>query len=124
MVALVQIGTNNLCRDSVEVIKDKYRKLFVHFENRPEVRLVVSGLLPRKGNWEMGSKIFEINRWLESYCRVKGFRFMSVWDSFYGNCKMYRRDLLHPSLKGAKFLGKAYDRVVCEIQGEVSTCLN
>ena len=34
---------------------------------------------------------------------------------------MYKGDLLHPSGKGGWMLGKEFDRVVCEVQGE-ATC--
>ena len=60
----------------------------------------------------------EVNRWLEEYRRVRGIGFLSVWDRFYGDRKMYKRDLLHPCGRGAWALGKEYDRVVCEVQGE------
>ena len=119
MVVVVQIGTNNLERDSFEVIRRKYEKLFVHFRGRDNVRLVVSALLPRGGNSGLGFKIREVNRWLEYYCRMQGFRFLSEWDRFYGDRSMYKRDLLHLSGKGAWTLGKDFERVVCELQGEI-----
>lgn len=118
MVVVVQIGTNNLVRDSLGVITEKYEKLFVHFRGRKNVRLVVSALLPRVGNRGLGVKLREVNRWLEEYCRARGIRFLSVWDRFYGDSSMYKRDLLHPSGKGAWALGKEFEREVCEIQGE------
>ena len=92
--------------------------MFVHFKGRRDVRLVVSALLPRGDDRRLGCKAWEVNRWLEEYCRVRGIRFLSVWDRFYGNRSMYRRDLLHPSKGGREALGEEYERVVCEIQGE------
>ena len=76
----------------------------------------MSALLPRGDR--LGYKAREVNRWLEEYCRVRGIGFLSVWDRFYGDRKMYKRDLLHPCGRGAWALGKEYDRVVCEVQGE------
>ena len=118
MVVLVQIGTNNLVKDSLGVITEKYEKLFVHFRGRKNVRLVVSALLPRVGNRGIGVKLREVNRWLEGYCRARGVRFLSEWDRFHGDTSMYKKDLLHPSGKGAWALGKEFEREVCEIQGE------
>ena len=120
MVCIVQVGTNNIQKDSVGIIIDKYKKLFVHFRDRKDVRLVVSALLPRGRDESLHGKLGQVNRWLEGFCSENGVKFLSLWDRFSGNGLMYKRDLLHPSGLGSSLMGRAFEREVCETQGMFS----
>ena len=67
---------------------------------------IVLGILPRLDVSHFAlSKALGINGRLKSICQKKGVRYIDLWDTFYGNRKMYRRDGIHFSEEGMRLYG-------------------
>ena len=55
------------------------------------------------------SKALGINERIKAICQKKEVRFVDLWDAFYGNRKMYRRDGIHFSEEGMILYGNQLD---------------
>ena len=67
---------------------------------------IVIGILPRLNVSHYAlSKAIGINDRLETICRRKSVKFINLWEKFYGNRKLFRRDGIHFSEEGRKLFG-------------------
>ena len=69
-------------------------------------KAIVLGIIPRINVSHYAlSKAIGINDRLKSICHRNGVRFVNLWDTFYGNRKLFKRDGIHFSLEGMKIFG-------------------
>ena len=67
---------------------------------------IVIGILPRLNVSHYAlSKAIGINDRLEVICQRNNVRFLNLWDTFYGNRNLFRRDGIHFSEEGRKRFG-------------------
>ena len=67
---------------------------------------IVIGILPRLNVSHYAlSKAIGINSRLEAICKRNRVQFINLWDQFYGNRKLYRRDGTHFSEEGMRKYG-------------------
>ena len=87
-VAIVSISTNDIPRRSLESIQDSFLDMFVKLKDSG-CKVLITGLLPRRGNPSMLSKMWLVNRWLSSACVRFGFEFVDFWLLFDGQSSWY-----------------------------------
>ena len=117
---ILHIGTNDL-QQSLSDIKMDFMKIFDLFLDRPNIRLTVSAILPRKWRGDhrgMLEKLIKVNFWLEGICAALGFDFISLFQNFAVNSWMLAWDGLHPNKKGGRCLGEEFDCKVRSLQKE------
>ena len=68
-------------------------------------RCIMSGPIPNLSkNSERFSRLFSLHHWLKNFCSAAGYDFISNFDYFWTNSRLYRADGVHPNRKGAKQL--------------------
>ena len=69
-------------------------------------KAIVIGILPRLNVSHYAlSKAIGINDRLKSICEQNAVRFINLWDTFYGNRKLYKNDGIHFSEEGMRMFG-------------------
>ena len=69
-------------------------------------KAIVIGILPRLNVSHYAlSKAIGINDRLETICKRHKVKFINLWDTFYGNRKMFRKDGIHFSEEGKRTFG-------------------
>lgn len=117
--AIVHIGTNNVEKEGSEVIMGRYRALIRELKEKRVGQIVLSGILPVRGNYRNSRRV-SINYRLQKLCQEEGVGYVSMWDRFYGRAELYLSDGLHLSSKGAAVLGKGFVRVLGDGVGIIS----
>lgn len=65
----------------------------------------MSGPIPNLSkNSERFSRLFSLHHWLKNFCSAAGYDFISNFDYFWTNSRLYRADDVHPNRKGTKQL--------------------
>ena len=119
---LVHIGTNNADKEGTTAIVNKYRKLLKKTKEARVEQIILSGILPVFGNRIDGyrnSKRMAINGMLKRLCKEEDVGYVALWDSFVGKEKMYARDGLHFSVKGAAVFAEGLPGAVASGLGKV-----
>ncbi|CAM4720368.1 unnamed protein product [Lepidochelys kempii] len=101
---VVQMGTNDTGRFSLEHIKGDYARLGKMLKEI-EAQVIFSGILPvpREGQQRF-DKIMTINRWLRQWCYKEGFGMYGHWEAFMDR-DQFCWDGLHLSREGNRLLG-------------------
>uniref|UniRef100_A0A4W6EZL8 SGNH hydrolase-type esterase domain-containing protein n=1 Tax=Lates calcarifer TaxID=8187 RepID=A0A4W6EZL8_LATCA len=107
---VIHVGTNNIRMKQSEVTKASLARTFEFARKMCRHRLVVSGLLPMRGNDEVYSRLTSLNRWLARHCSEQGYSFVDNWPSFWGRPDLLKADGLHPTGAGAAILSRNIDR--------------
>ena len=110
-VVAVQVGTNNLSRDSQVLLRSKFKELLCKLKST-RTKGVICGILPRfdrKGYW---GKIQSLNKWLRNECTLGGHLFVDTWATFVNRGDLFCKDGLHLSGAGANELGRMVRRAV------------
>ena len=74
---VVSIGTNDIPRRSVEFVRRSFMELLFKLKDTG-CKVLVVGLLPRRGRGSMVDKMVLINQWLESVYRLFEFGFVDL----------------------------------------------
>ena len=111
-VVIVHVGVNDVgSRRSVKLTQDYHSLLRNLREARKPV--IVTGILPRmSASREWYSRALAANVSVEKLCSNMGFKFVDLWEEFYGQGIYYIRDGLHFSDRGASVLAEAYTNVL------------
>lgn len=115
-VVVVQVGTNNLGKDSSRLMKSKYREMMCRLK-ASRARIVCCGLFPRFDGKSFDGKIADFNEWLALVCSREEVDFLDT-SQFQNRRDLFGRDGLHLSNVGALEFGRAVSKVVDRI------CLN
>ena len=111
---VVHVGTNNIGRNSEEVLKREYRELGRKLRSRT-TKVVISGLLPVPRDSEYRNRMrWRINVWLRDWSRGQGFRFLDHWDLFWARYDLYKKDGLHLNPRGTNILAGRFARTTGE----------
>ena len=103
-IVVVEIGTNNLRRDSQEILRSRFKELICRLKSTRS-KVAFCGILPRFDGRVSGRKITSLNRWLELECKDEGLYFVDV-SCFWDRRDLFARDGLHLNGMGASLLGK------------------
>ena len=101
---LVHVGTNNADKEGTTAMVKKYRDLLKRTKKARVGQIILSGILPVIGGWNQGyrnSRRMAINTLVQQLCKEEDVGFVDLWSSFVEKEKMYMRDGLHLSGKGA-----------------------
>lgn len=82
---VLHAGVNNISLRQSEILKKDFNELVEAVRNTlPGTRILISGQLPtyRRGN-EYFSRLFALNNWLESFCKMQNLGFINNWDLFW-----------------------------------------
>ena len=110
-VVAVQVGTNNLCKDSQFLLRSKFKELISKLKSTRS-RGVICGILPRFDRKVSLGKIADLNKWLQNECSLGGFKFVDTWAKFHNRRDLFSRDGLHLTGIGANELGRLVARAV------------
>ena len=108
---VVSIGTNDIPWRSVESVRRSFMELLFKLKDTG-CKVLVVGLLPRRGRGSMVDKMLLINQWLESVCRLFEFGFVNFWLKFESRDDWFLRDGLHLTKEGARVLARGVNRAV------------
>ena len=109
-VVVLHVGTNNVNRDSVDLIIEKMKKLVVATQRiNPKAKIFISGIIPRYKDDEIHRlKVLDINKYLVEMCKDMNCRFLRTYRPFLckGACRqeLYAKDGLHLNYKGTQEL--------------------
>ena len=104
-VVVVSVGTNDVPYGSLDSIRRSYKELLFRLKETG-CKVVVVGLLPRRGSASMLHMMVVINSWLESICRLFGFEFVDFWSKFDSRPDRFMKDGLHLTREGARVLAR------------------
>ena len=119
---LVHVGTNNADKEGTTAIVEKYRELLKKTKQARVGQIIISGILPVFGNRIDGyrnSKRMAINGMTKRLCEEENVGYVDLWDSFVGIEKLYARDGLHLSGKGAAAFAEGLSGAVASGLGKV-----
>ncbi|PIK40491.1 hypothetical protein BSL78_22652 [Apostichopus japonicus] len=116
-VVVVQVGTNNVQKESQNIIQSRYHELMCRLAST-RAKVVICSLLPRFDNKVLSEKIVTLNGLLYSLCADFGFTFVDMWSSFQGRRDLFARDGLHLANTGASLFGRMVNYSVEQL------CLN
>ena len=108
---VVGIGTNDVPRGSLGSIQSSFKDLLFELKDIG-CRVLVLGLLPRRGSDVMVGKMLALNRWLHSMCFLFGFEFAEFWDKFSLRPDWYLADGLHLTKTGASVLARCVNGLI------------
>ena len=109
-IVVVEIGTNNLRRDSQDMLRSRFKELMCRLKSTRS-KVAFCGILPRFDGRVAGRKIASLNRWMEIECRDEGFYYVDV-SCFWERRDLFARDGLHLNGVGASMLGKLVNSCV------------
>lgn len=113
-VVVVHIGTNDIGKKRDEVLQGEFRELGDKLKSRTS-KVIISGLLPvPRASQSRNRRIFQMNTWLEKWCKGEGFKFLGHWNQFWGRWDRYKQDGLHLGWTGTNVLGGVFATVVQE----------
>lgn len=103
---IVHVGTNDVMARSSIKLQTELESLCLAIE-RLGKRCVMSGPIPLI-SWkhERFSRLYSLHNFLKNLCYATGQGFISNFDIFWTNAKLYRSDGLHPNKKGTQELTK------------------
>ena len=110
-VVAVQVGTNNLSRDSQGLLRSKFKELICKLKST-RTKGVICSILPRFDMKVSLGKIQSFNKWLRNECTLEGYQFVDTWATFVNRGDLFSKDGLHLSGRGANELGKLVSRAV------------
>ena len=104
-VVVVQVGTNNLQKESLEVIHSRYKELFCRLLST-RAKVIICGLLPRFDGKVSSHRIVSLNGFLQNLCFEFSFKFVDMWSDFHSRKYLFARDGLHLSNDGSTLFGR------------------
>ena len=110
-IAVAQAGVNYIrsSKKSAETQRS-FRHLAQVIENLGKC-CVSSGPLPLLHcSSERFSRLFQLDKWLISFTKDKGYGYVTHFDSFWNQEFLYRHDELHPNQRGIKVLAHNLSR--------------
>ena len=118
------VGANDVSNSvgrNVEMV-EKYRALISKLKES-RCRGVVTGIAPQldaprvgvRGEWE--SRALQLNQRIEQMCKDQGIIFVDIWDTFYEQVGLFKKDGLHFNEKGVKVLSNVYEKVLQSFRG-------
>lgn len=114
---IVHVGINDIrCRQSIDQRETYgYFKLTADYEalaakiEKLGKKCIFSGPIPTlRGSSETFSRIYSADQWLRNFCSACGYGYISHFDSFWTEEKLYKYDRLHPNHKGITVLAKNF----------------
>ena len=128
-IIILHIGSNDLCKYTVEEIRTRLEQLIVAVEDRnPAALIVLSGIIPklteRHGPPAPGKKRRAVNKQYEIVAKKNGLKFLHTWRVFIDRKShellptLYTRDSLHVNWSGAEILSKFFAGNIRTIKGE------
>ncbi len=114
---VIYAGANDTKLRQTETLKRDFRSLIeIVRSTSPATTIIVSGPLPtyRRGH-ERFSRLFALNEWLFSWCKVQKMIFVNNWNLFWERLRLFRADGLHPSRVGAELLSDNITRMLRSI---------
>ena len=90
---LVHVGTNNTDKEGTTAIVEKYRKLQKKTKQARLGHIILSGILPVRGNRIQGyknSKRMAVNGMVERLCKEEDVGYVDMWTALWGmkNCTL------------------------------------
>ena len=126
-IIILHLGSNFLCKYTVEEIRTRLEQLIVAVEDRnPAALIVLSGIIPklteRHGPPAPGKKRRAVNKQYEIVAKKNGLKFLHTWRVFIDRKShellptLYARDCLHVNWSGAEKLSKFFNISNTKIQ--------
>jgi len=110
---IVHVGTNNVDREGSEAVMGEYRQLLRELKDRRVGQIVVSGILPVRGEYR-NSRRLAINSRLQCLCAAEEVGYLDLWDCFYGREDYYASDRLHLNKQGSNVLANKFLRAMAD----------
>ena len=110
-LVIISIGTNDVPRGSLSDIRRRYLDLLFRLKDIG-CRVLVLGLLPRRGGPRLIELMRVLNDWLSSYCFLFGFQFAEFWEKFSSRPDWFLGDGLHLTRVGAGVLAREVNRLI------------
>ena len=102
---VVQVGTNNLQSESLEVIRSRDRELLCRLAST-RAKIFFCSLLPRFDSKVSELKIDDLNKFLQDLCFQFDFKYLDLFSSFRSRRDLFARDGLHLNNAGARLFGR------------------
>ena len=113
-VVVVQVGTNNLQKESLEVIRSRYKELLCRLYST-RAKVIICGLLPRFDGKVASHRIVSVNECLQNLCFDYSFKFVDMWSGFQGRKDLFARDGLHLSNAGSALFGRVVNYSIDQV---------
>ena len=103
---IIHAGTNDVLHTRSEELMEKYKRMIRTFKTKTN-NIVISGILPRiQAPDRFYSKAFSTNNRLKQLCSQEDVDFINMWDDFYNQRDLFRKDGLHLSDVGSARFGR------------------
>lgn len=104
---IVHLGTNDLANAEVRAVTDEFRKLGTALK-QVATTVTFSAVLPVHRGEDRTHCIRYFNGWLKKWCLVEGIGFIEHSHDIWQDRGLYKRDGLHPSLRGTRILSEQF----------------
>ena len=89
---LVHFGTNDVDKKGSEEVMGRYRELVRELKRVRVGQIVLSGILPVRGEYTRNNRRISINLRLQALCQVEGVGFLNMWEHFEQGDGLFSKD--------------------------------